>query len=493
MISLSLLLSIGLSAGCGKSDLPDPPSGDTGASAGDDGSGDGDGAGDDTEEPAPELSCEETGMVTAASVAISEQVGTVARVTWTTAEPTTGQVVFGETPDYGRATPLETEAATEHEALLLGLPSNGDYHYRVLIDDGSEHCSDDGTFETRTVPPELPEISVSDYDASQSAGGFTATTLINGAGDSSSVAIFDMDGEYVWYYTPEDPAGVSTHLLARGDGEGVLFNLYTPDANADQRLFSVSWDGSEVLELTLPRVHNDLVELPDGRWATLQWEDREFEDGGETRTMLGSRIIEVDPETGDYEVIWSLFDGVTPDLSQTYEPFQEGEEAENWAHVNSLHYNEALDAYVITTLYLGAVILVDRASGEMIWQLGGPDSDYDLGEDAPVRPHNVELVGDRLVIFDDGDVDRDVCSQVLAFDLDQEALTASLAWKYETDSCLYVYFLGAAYELTNENHLVTWATAGQIDEITPDLSLVWRMRTSVGVGFGYSDRLVDLY
>jgi len=487
----ALLLTV-LVACSGKDELPPPPGADSATS---DTTGPGTGDGDDTgttdsDEPAPELECEETGMVSAVSAEVTEKVNTVVRVRWTTEEPQVSQVLFGQSADYDMATAMETEPTTEHVALLRGLKANARLHYRVVVDDGAVHCSDDATIETGGLPSSLPEVSLEANDEARSVGGYTAVPIVSGDVTSSTIALFDQDGDYVWYY--EFDGGLSMRATVSRDGEWVLFN-YVPQSPADQgAIYRVSWDAETVETIEVLDMHNDFVELPGGdRYASLQWETREFEHEGETRHIVGSRIIEFDA-TGEVEVIWSTFDELTLDLSEVYPPLLASDELEDWTHLNYLHYDEDRDAYLMPAFHQEMVFSVDRGTGSLSWVLGGAQSSFEIqGDAAIVFPHSVVNVGDRVMVFDHGEATE--CSRAALFSIDETDGTAAEDWAYYSEDCLLVYFMGSANLLSNDNLLITWSTSGQIDEITPDGELVWRVGTAIGAAFGFGARVGGIY
>jgi hypothetical protein len=72
--------------------------------------------------------------------------------------------------------------------------------------------------------------------------------------------------------------------------------------------------------------------------------------------------------------------------------------------------------------------------------------------------------------------------------VDQEARTASEAWSYTDPDRLLVAFLGSAQRLENDNTLITWTSAGKLNEVTQDGAVAWQISTSIGAGFGFSSR-----
>ncbi|MFM1770200.1 MAG: hypothetical protein RJA22_2729 [Verrucomicrobiota bacterium] len=65
---------------------------------------------------------------------------TTALLTWRTAFPSTTQVQYGPTTNYGSSTPLDPRLVRSHVATLTGLPSGSNVYFRVLSSDGTtEH------------------------------------------------------------------------------------------------------------------------------------------------------------------------------------------------------------------------------------------------------------------------------------------------------------------------------------------------------------------
>lgn len=76
-------------------------------------------------------------------------------ITWTTDEPSTSQVEYGVTANYGAVSPLAGGVVINHVVTLTGLIPGTAYHFRVRSRDalGNEGFSPDGTFAT------LPDIT----------------------------------------------------------------------------------------------------------------------------------------------------------------------------------------------------------------------------------------------------------------------------------------------------------------------------------------------
>ena len=80
------------------------------------------------------LACQ-GGWATLSGVAAerSETISTVLTVRWSTDVPTRGRVDFGVGEALNHSTPVESEPAREHAVRLLGLPSERDVAFQVVL------------------------------------------------------------------------------------------------------------------------------------------------------------------------------------------------------------------------------------------------------------------------------------------------------------------------------------------------------------------------
>jgi uncharacterized repeat protein (TIGR02543 family) len=81
---------------------------------------------------------------------------TTAMITWTTDEPATSGVDYGESPSYGNSVD-DSALVTEHAITLTGLISGTLYHYQITSVDGNENAthSTDLTFRTASTPSSI--------------------------------------------------------------------------------------------------------------------------------------------------------------------------------------------------------------------------------------------------------------------------------------------------------------------------------------------------
>lgn len=146
--------------------------------------------------------------------------GVGATITWTTSEPSTSQVDYGLTDQYGQSTELDTDLVISHSVSLTGLSAGNAYHYRVRSKDDSNHegYSDDYAFSTISagylvISPAAAAVtagSTRSYTAeafdqfNNSLGNVTTATVFSiqsGAGGSWSGSLYTSEKPGVWTVT----------------------------------------------------------------------------------------------------------------------------------------------------------------------------------------------------------------------------------------------------------------------------------------------------
>ncbi len=336
-----------------------------------------------------------------------------------------------------------------------------------------------GSLEPGPAPPELPQIELLVEEPSQATPGVLVTSLLSG---QHRPVLIDTAGEYLWWGDAEEP-GITVSRAALSRDRCAVLHLAETDGFVVEedyvsRLHRTYLDGSGTETLEIDDVHHDFVELPDGTLAALA---RDYRLRDEV-WVAGDKIVEIDPD-GTTRDIWSVFDDA--DLVPRGSA---GDEAVDWSHANAMDYDEAADLYLISMRHFDAIVAVDRATGERAWTLGGDDPSFELlGDpelDAFHEQHQFELLGDGLLVFDNGETD-DVSSRIIEYTWTGDDAYEAV-WRHVPNPPINCYALGDVTRLGGGNTGITWSTAGLIEEVTPDGEVVMRLGLEMGAGFGYT-------
>ena len=192
------------------------------------------------------------------SAVVSEAVHTVVTVQWTTDAGAQGYVEFGETEAYGMRSPL-TASGTAHEALMLGLWADTEFHFRVVsVDaDGQERPSADYTVTTGSLPVEIPTLTIT---GEAGWGGFLFAPF---EGIHYLALALDSQGRVVWYKVLDSDSHHVMRAEPLYDGQGVAICMAGQENKEEGYVLLVSMDGTEESTIDTPFIDHDMVVLPD--------------------------------------------------------------------------------------------------------------------------------------------------------------------------------------------------------------------------------------
>ncbi len=408
-------------------------------------------------------------------VEMSDSVTTVPIVTWEFDDGATPDAAWIEVG--GLSVPVDLADGPPWETAVIGLAPEQDFSLQVVAEvDGEALASTAVDIQTGAVSNRLPVPDVELFDEAAHADGYLVTSIY---ASPPAAVILNADGEYVWWHIEDDNDFQVSRAWLRDDRSEVLYWTENVRAGAPQELVRIGLDGEETDRISLPDGHHDFHELSDGRIAFLEYD---IQSGKE-----GDRISVLDLETEQTEVIWSVWDDVPSNT-----PTQTGQ-GEGWSHANSIQ-TDGTDIY-LTFLGFEGIGKVNLAAGELEWVFSGVLSDFTDASgstDLLERPHNFQVLDGGLLCFENGDQDRRY-SRVLEYALDEDSGEAELVWSYTPSPDAYTFSLGDTHRLSTGQTIMAVALDGQVDEVSPDGDLVWRLSMELGGALGYSWWIEDLY
>lgn len=409
---------------------------------------------------------------------LAEDIVTVVRVRWTTSTETTGWVEFGETADYGHMTNT-TALGTEHEVLLLGMPADTAVQFQVHATDGTDSVqSDELDITTGSLPSGMPVLTVTG-----DAGDRWAYQAIPFQGTAFVIALVDPLGRIVWYDLPEPRGNLMRALLSPAKDE-IVYVWAGDQQNLDQGVIvRVSLDGSEREEVAWPFVDHDADVLPDGTIAGIVVTDDPLTGGDVGQT---DDIVEL-AKDGTKTEVWSAYESIDWDELPPQGP-------SNWTHANGLDYVVDEDFYLVSLKELGSIAKVDRQTGEAEWFLNGQlnEFSYPEGTDVVQMQHQMHWLGDSIIVFDNGPVERD-WSRVVEIELNEDTMEAEEVWEYIRDPPAKVFAKGDVHRFDDGATQVVWSIQGEIQIVSPEKEVLWQLNTELGQALTFVQVLDDLY
>ena len=328
--------------------------------------------------------------------------------------------------------------------------------------------------------PDLSPASVEMTRRAQGTSfGYILLALKEGAGEHGPM-IVDDQGQLVWYskYRSARDFRVQRYrgrpvltwwegnvVAGHGVGEYVIFDdSYREIARVqagngyrgDLHEFLITPDDTALLTAYNP-VSADLSALGGPRYGAV-WE---------------GIAQEVDIETKKVLFEWHSLEHVG--IKESYvQPPHDPAYPYDYFHINSIDIDQDGNL-IFSARNTWSVYKIDRATGEVMWRLGGKNSDFQMGEGTrtafqhDARRHE----GGTITIFDNGahpQVHEE--SRAILVELDEQKMSATLVRAYSPPQKLISTSQGNAQLLPDGNVFVGWGSQPFISEFSYDGELI---------------------
>jgi Arylsulfotransferase (ASST) len=145
---------------------------------------------------------------------------------------------------------------------------------------------------------------------------------------------------------------------------------------------------------------------------------------------------------------------------------------DDYVHVNSIQQLEPSGDILASARHLDTVFIIDRKTGDLRWSLGGKYSRV-----TPTRPvgdprggfshqHYVRIVGNRLFVFDNGNLFPDLPSRAVVYQLDSQPPNR-MVFEFPEPNGKQRYSLGSVQLLKDNQLLIGWGAVNEMDMDKP--------------------------
>ncbi len=140
---------------------------------------------------------------------------------------------------------------------------------------------------------------------------------------------------------------------------------------------------------------------------------------------------------------------------------------------------------LISSRNLDEITKINRATGEIIWRMGGKNNQFTFIND-PVgfsHQHDIRRISNgHITLFDNGNYHTPPFSRVVEYAVDELNKTATLVWKYRNIPDIYASWGGNAQRLENGNTFIGWGGAStSMTEVTPAGQIVFAASYPAGI------------
>ena len=378
--------------------------------------------------------------------------------------------------------PLAGESAT---IPVLGLEPAARYVMEVLAHGAGGVASttlpEQGT---GALPADLPRYTAGGADPSPGYVTFAAGRY---------ALVIDNSGRVVWYRRFPDGAGLN--FMAQPTGR---YTIRPPTPATGDIEPWLELDPSGEVTRTFgcagglsSRLH-DVLLAPDGSHWILCDETRTIDltaSGGVADAQVTGTVVQHVARGGELLFQWSPFG----QFDITDIPLAERAVRNvNWTHGNALDL-DADGNLVLSFRNLSEVTKIDVRTGAIIWRMGGRRNQFafvDAASPAFARQHSARAHAGGLLLLDNlGDPAE---TRAEHYVVDEGARTVRLARSYGSAPPVVTEIGGTVQPLAGGRTLVTFGTAGRVEEFDATGRLVWRIDGHAGYVFR-AQRIASLY
>jgi hypothetical protein len=324
------------------------------------------------------------------------------------------------------------------------------------------------TYTVRCLPSGFPEWDFEEFRQPSHELYVVAPNLISPL--AQYVVIFDRDGVPVWWDT--EPGGTLQDAKVLSNGSLAWWNasdgyvIRKPDGALIQHVTAVGGDtdGHELQQL-----------LPSGNSLLISSETREDVDltefgGAPHENVLEGVVEEVSP-SGELLWKWSTKDHIgLAETGRWWPTALAMPEPRDIIHMNAVE-PAGKGAVLISVRHTDAVYKIDKATGEIVWKLGGtwtpkslqvlndPEGAYPLG-----GQHDVRLLPDGTITIHDNNTGLSSPPRAVRYAIDEASRTATLVEQVTDPLVSSSFCCGSARRSADGSWLISWGGNSAVTE-----------------------------
>ena len=341
------------------------------------------------------------------------------------------------------------------------------------------------TFTTDALPSDLPVFTTTGSDPSPGYVVF--------ATGAYGVAI-DNTGRVVWYR--RFPTGPGLAFMGQPNGH---YTLRPPPVDAVDvgRWLEIDPLGNVTRTLGCglglrPRLH-DLIAQTDGSYWLLCDETRVMDLsglGGVADAFVTGTVVQHVGADGTVLFHWSPFDHFA--ITDVDAAERTGRTV-NWTHGNAIDL-DADGNLIVSFRNLGEVTKIDATTGAVMWRLGGRRNAFTFA-DTPVPSfagqHSARAYAPGAIMLLDN-IGDPTQSRAERYEIDERTRTARLIQSFGSTPSVVTLIGGSVQPLPGGRTLVSYGTAGRVEEYDASGRVVWRIAGNPGYVFR-AQRIRSLY
>lgn len=339
--------------------------------------------------------------------------------------------------------------------------------------------------------PDLKPCEMGDFEITDEATIDHVFVSPRATSGQSGPMILDRNGELVWYHPLEVDTWECVNLERQSlNGQPVLtywqgirargygFGHYVILNDRYEQIATIQagngMPGTDIHDMRITPEGTALITI----YAPYVWNQGPV--GGPANGLtLAAVVQEIDIETGLVLYEWNSLDHVT--LEEAMIPRQEGVgRYYDYFHINSISLDD--DNLILSARDTWTIYKIDRVTGEIIWRLGGADSDFEMAEGTGFRfQHDANRMSNGSIsLFDNASGDQEdngtIASRGLVLDLDMDTMRCTLGAEYIHPTGILSTTQGSVREQGDGTFFVGWGSTSAFSQFSADGDLIYNGR-----------------
>jgi hypothetical protein len=151
----------------------------------------------------------------------------------------------------------------------------------------------------------------------------------------------------------------------------------------------------------------------------------------------------------------------------------------DYVHMNSMIIDPSDGNLICSMRNLNQVIKINRTAGDIMWRLGGTNTDFPMTADMKfLRQHNVTLTDNNrtLLVFDNGEATERPYTRVDEFQLDMEGKTVTSFKAFKLPDGIFAQYMGSVQK-RGDTYFIGCGSTPKILEVNYNTGVVSFMAT----------------
>jgi hypothetical protein len=376
---------------------------------------------------------------------------------------------------------------SETGAFAASVPLAENQEFSFSLDDGTSTSE----YHVRCLPADFPAWEFEGLRPL--AHQFYVVDPAIGAGGSGYAVVFDDHGVPVWWQG-SNPGPIDAKFLSENGEPRITWwgQFGAADGYQIRKL-----DGTVTHTVSAVGGSTDIHELqpePNGDYLVISYQPREHVDltafgGGADDTVIDAEVQEINP-AGEAVWTWNSSDHIGLSETGRWWPAALNSNPRDIVHMNAI---EPIgdDAILISLRHTDAVYKIDKATGNVIWKLGGtwtPKSLTVTNDSQGAYPlggqHDVRLQPDGTITIHDNNTNLPSPPRVVRYEINEATHTATLVEQLTDPEAPGSFCCGSARRSADGSWLMSWGGRSLVTEFNPAGERTFRLGFG-GVAFSY--------